>query len=71
MRNIGRSRGDVVRHNVELQEKLAVALDRIDELEDAIRRHQDLVSEPGDADTFLYDILEREWETYGDDSLKF
>lgn len=71
MRNTGRSRGDVARHNVELQEKLAVALDRIDELEDAIRRHQDSVSEPGDADTLLYDTLEREWEYYGDDSLKF
>lgn len=61
----------MARHNIELQEKLAVALDRIDELEDAIRRHQDLVSEPGDADRLLYDILKREWEIYGDDHLRF
>lgn len=61
----------MVRHNVELQEKLAVALDRIDELEDAISRHRDLVSEPGDADRLLYDILEREWEIYGNESLRF
>lgn len=69
--DIGRSRGQVVRHNTQLQEKLAVALDRIDELEDVIRRHRDSVSEPGDADELLYEALDREWGVYYGERLDF
>lgn len=69
--DIGQIRGQIARNNITLQEKLAVALDRIEALEDAIEQHRAEIAEPGGVDLLLYEILDEDWEQYGGDRLNF